>query len=509
MNAKKWLVVIGSYGFVAALLVVLWFQVFDGRETPPPAVNARAARVADAEFVRLPFLGNRAAYVMLWETERERAWEEDIVYFADILLRNHPLLANQTVRVWDVDTVLSTRLYIPRRNVHDPELRDAFIQAVNELIYELPYLSDIQVNGRIMQIAAMPGDPFTLVGYLDERMLAFHAAPHALERYSDDPFPPMYLHFNQVYNALYPLVNAGLIEINGVCIHEILGILSSTQRGRLSDVFISWSAPRVGVHLAYLGVIEPDAQSVNVTVVDTDGNVINAEMPFLYGHDAREMTWLGTNQVSALYRSRPLENYWFRYSPAESMMYVRLRTNHEMFDLSSTQFWQDVIDGIVGSSGVDTFVLDLRNNWRGELLDGFVDFLRWADVPENRELMGRVYIIVHHLTSMYGTKAAVLLNHVVPDAVVIGQPTYGSTNFFSAPIWRVMPNSGLNFWVNTMVWEMMPNLLTDADAHNVLIPDILIFRTLEDFANSHDPIIEAIRTGIYRTDKNSYGGNDT
>jgi len=502
MNAKKILVVVGSYALCAALLVVLWLQVFDNVDDY--AADTLYSQVEDLPEIplRMAFTGNPAIYEFIWEYGRERYWEEDIIYFAVAFLNNHPLLNSNAILYFDIDSLLGrgSNLPLSRRSFIDVAVLNEFLLQINQLVPRLPYLEDFEINGALMRISAILNDSHTYVLPLNPSgWLPLHIAPHTAHRYYDGLFPTIYPHIHRVCPTLEQLLGTRIIAMNDMSFAEIFQRVLQL-RGIENDVHFPWHEFFDSTTLAYICVMEYGDPSVTITGIDNEGNIVEAEVHFLDEFATEDMLiQREVDYETSFFRSRANENYWYQFFYDENMLYVRFLACFDMPSNPSSRFWQGIIDLLEAEAGVDTFVLDLRNNIGGHFLMGFGNFATWASNLQNQELLGRVYIIVNHITNSNGTNKANTLHNVVNDAILIGQPTGGAKNFFASEIHHgETPNFGVSFIISRGKFELAPDL--PPDVPNTLIPDILIFRTLEDFANSHDPIMEAIRTGIYRTE---------
>jgi len=148
-----------------------------------------------------------------------------------------------------------------------------------------------------------------------------------------------------------------------------------------------------------------------------------------------------------------------------------------------------LIDKIVELGGVDTFVFDTRANPGGFLTEGNNRLIHWAMNEENRELLGNIYIAVDQFSHSNGAVIAMLWQHFVDDVIVIGTPTSGAFNFFAGNLHEgILPNSGLTFEISVLAHEYAPH-----QPNSALIPDIIVHRTLRDYINNHDIVMDTIR----------------
>ena len=470
-----------------------------------------------------PFDGDTRinTYRFLWDNERDRQWEQDIVYMAHHfrevrapmsanaaprIVSGHPLISGIIApndRLWnpEIDSsdclrsgLRGTFLITEYANFYNKELRIEFFDAINDLINIISELDDSEIFFRIVRIMALFGDAHTRIDFNDTT-LGTEQLPIIATNHFDEQFSGVHLyswpHPRTAYVGIDNIINTRLLYINNVSIEEIFNRMrpiTSYDYG-IKTSFRTLSPPLFSRSvLRYIGVVQNEG-IVPVTVRDIDGNVFTVYAPFVASMDEVELTAHQIDMEQFFMASRADENYWLRYFPNESMMYVRVWRCWEMSYPSSTEFAQRLRSMITSKNGVDTFVLDLRSNMGGESLQGFDDFVVWIMDEENRGLLGSVYVVVDEWTNSRGIIKAIIWQNFIEDATLIGSPTSGSLNFFSQPLTISLPNSGFSAHIP----RHYVNLAPDLEINSSLIPDIIIYRTLEDYINHHDAVIATIR----------------
>jgi hypothetical protein len=261
--------------------------------------------------------------------------------------------------------------------------------------------------------------------------------------------------------------------------------------------------------LRYIGVVE-DEDIVPITVRDVNGTVFTVYAPFVSSFvssigetmDDMEVTHHEVD-TEKFFSLRLDEDFWFRYFPEDGMMYVRilrfpttLEYLHEVSLMSveereylpCVQFANELIDTITRQSGVDIFVIDFRGNSGGTQWEGVIRFFAWTQEEGSRELMGNVYIAIDDFTYSNGVVHSKLFRSFIDDAQIIGAPAAGGLNLFGGGPAFTLPNSQIDFWLGGDFIILDPYTET-----NTLYPDIFVYRTLEDYVNHHDAVIETIR----------------
>jgi len=454
-------------------------------------------------------LANLEHHEFHWNGGRERLWEEDIMFFAHHVVASHPLIINSPI--WTSSFGRNPRFHMPPDVLHglrrsfmffhqDRELREAFFDEISILIRQIPELDDFAIAMNISRIIAMLNDSHSQIvfstasgGDFLQGRLAVDFIHHYDENWHEGAYPYSWPHATSAYIGIAEIINTRLLYINGVYIGDIfemmrpyfpmeIGVENSFRHIR-SIEFIQRNV------LRYFGVIKGNETRVPLTVRDVNGYVFTVYSPFV--RDMGDLP-LATYQVdydALLYFARPDENYWFKHFVDESMIYVRLFRCREMLELSSTVFFRRVRDAIRFADGVDTFILDLRNNRGGNFLIGKAELIAWAMVSENRELMGNIYVIVDNRSYSRGSLFALDWRYFVDDVTIIGTPTAGTLNVFADTITNFLPNSNLQFFIST-------NASVHGEGWNpnsAVIPDIIVRRTLYDYMNNHDAVLEAIR----------------
>ena len=432
---------------------------------------------------QLSFTGSIYYYTFMWENERDREWEEDVVYFATVVLEAHPLFINNEVFVRNhINRIRFSSL--SRHIFYDAELRHKFIVQVNNLIAQIPNLSDIEIFMSLSRLLALTDDSHT-------RML-FHT-------WDFGPMIPMaFWHLCEgLYVRVAPsefeeILLSRLIAINGVCVEEIYELLYPIISG--TEKTVMFFLPSLLFQqdiLTYLNIVEEDSATAALKFVNIDGQVSTVEVPFVGQVGITESANLVEHTIDTeilMQHSRPSENYWFKYFPEESLFYLRMRRSQEVAGLASRLFFSDIKEKIIEMSGVEKFVIDLRGNSGGASLEGYDIFLRWLMFEEGYALLGRVFIAIDLGTVSAGVIFASQMNYVVENSILIGQSTAGAVNFFSNATTRTLPNSNISFQVSRGYSISWPSY-----EYSSLMPNIYIPRTIEDYRDSRDVVLEFIK----------------
>ena len=475
---RKWFLLGRSLCFSVALLTLA-----------ACGVTEEYAPVED-EVPQLRFEGFVQAgdYEFLWPEGRDRDWEEDIVFFASRFVDGHPLLTDLRTPVQIMaDAYVTNVVREPRadgyfyhpdmahelRLLHDPQLRAEFLEIINELIERIPKLDDFEIIMALSRSIAILPDDHAWISLAQGYGLAI--TPVLLFDGQHSPYPQIYI--RDAYAR--DLVNTKILAINGIYIDEILDKLRPFVVYTHETHFRTLLSGRRGIFLfrdvlQYIGVVN-DEDAVSITARDADGNVLTAQVPFVDS--------FGEAQAARH------DFYWYEFHPEKSMLYLRISTFFERMDLPSRRFAQEIIDLLKEQEGVETFVIDLRGNGGGMSLPGILRFFHWTLEEENRALLGNIYVAIDFYSFSQSINQAVLFRDFVGGVTVIGSPSGGSLNIFTAPHGSTaLPNSGIAFNVTTRANILDP----DAGFNTPLYPDVFVYSTFEDFVNNHDAVIAAI-----------------
>ena len=444
--------------------------------------------------IHLPFTGDTTAYEFLWSDTRDRHWEEDIIYFADTLLRRHPLLISGTGAVsvrgaFDLTNFQPT-IRLTRGSEHfDEELKAEFLKQINDLINRVPDLEDLEIVMGLSRITALIGDSHTSITPVlppieDIRFLPIHFTVSFEEGHPGGLGQiPNVVHIWGAFDEFESLINTRLLAINGIYTEELIERLRAISPYENEETLHNGAATLMIKNvLKYLDISDNNETAI-LTVKDIDGVILDAEVPFVGSTDISGRLLFFERDV--LYQSRPDENFWFEYFPEESLMYVRISAWRDMPGMTSSAFLVNLISTITEKQRIETFVLDQRGNGGG--VGSLIFFQLIRLVYENRDLIGSIYIAVDHGTASAAVDSTYLLYNAIEDSILIGSPSAGEPYMFGDMLWGVLPNSGVMFTFGTGA------TFSPDQTPSQLIPDILIYRTLDDFINNRDAVMEYIR----------------
>ncbi len=409
---------------------------------------------------RLSSLGSTAVGAMI---QRNAGWQADVQFMVGELVRLHP---------------------DPFRNVPEAEVREAAAQ----LQADIPGLTDLEVNLRLDQLAALLRDGHTwVIGFDLSSQFPVRIVPFAFAWFSDGLFVVETLREHE------NLIGARLARVGSTDTEEVLERLATLisyenehwLRHKSQNLFSF-----VDVH-RFLGIL-PDGATARLAF-ETGTGVVEQDYQIIEVTSEAQLGRLDV--VSVFAPSNPLpryltgteSNYRFEYLTQDRTLYLQYNRAVPDPELPFALFVAQVFL-TADVNLVDRFVIDLRHNTGGnnDVMNPLIEGLR---ARPSLTTPGKLFALTSRTTFSAGMFNAIQLKQEF-SAILAGEPTGGKPNSFGS--WRgvFLPHSGLQFRIATFLF----NLLPDSDPAT-LAPDMLIPLTSADFFAYRDPVLETILGG--------------
>lgn len=435
-----------------------------------------------------PYTGKLRNYVYYYEEGRDREWEEDILHIAEVFLgevyaNGHPILTDM-----EFQTMFSMDgAPVEYRTFYDDAQRTEFIQAINDLIPQIPELEDYEILYYLQKQVAKLRDLHSSVGIWDLTETAF---PLTLNAFYTDSGPeiratvvPM-----QRQNVLY----ARLTAINGVPLEELITKLSAyisyeNQYALMEDVcwLLTYAEP-----LDVIGVMELEDKQARFEFETDDGEHFSIVLDAVSDGSFARFHLTGQNLYSMdspLVRREDVD-YWWEYDEDSRMLYVRFNSIHEdYYGLNYSAFINELRRHIKDVPKTKTVVVDLRYNPGGQFHASLTHYL--SSFLNSLEKQ-KSYVLIDSNSYSSAIWLPSNLMQMTENTVFVGSPGGQPANFFASVYDYQMPNSGYGFRMSDSLWVTNPDDIGDA-----LMPDILLNQTLEDWIDGKDTVLEAIRRG--------------
>lgn len=431
-----------------------------------------------------PYKGDGTTYVSVMTKERDRLWEEDIVWLADEFLDplyGHPYITDRNTKITSYPA--STGYYPVNHveNLFDPELREQFISRVNALIVQIPELDDEEILFELNSIVALLDDIHSGI-----------ATPWEMI------FPNWYkvifdgeggyrCYITATASDTEDALLCEVLAVNGVSLPELVEkarpCIPHETEEYLITALLDGSVAYLNncSFLKYLGVVEK-GNTVVFTLKDEAGRTFDMKMQAhsLFRLSILEMTPADCHDQLWLVNSRPDETLWLEYLEDTDTVYVRMSAT----EYYSVNALPELLSGAAEELGeISKLVLDLRGNPGGSA--DFQGLAWWLSDLEN---VGQVYILLDSLSASAAVGLPSLMKQTLNDTVLVGMSpaqrpftpttTAGVVSSPNENITMAQSNVCVNFW-------------TDYE-YDVLQMDRYVYQTWEDYLNGVDTVLEAV-----------------
>ena len=472
--------------FLIALLMLLTACAPESSETtapsetvPPKETFLPTETMEVTEPEDNPFVN----YTYRYTDDRDRAWEEDVVYLARIALgltpyNGHPLLIKEEAQVWKMDNFVDFQCF------YREDLRNDFITGMEQLILDIPALSDIEILYEMERVVAQLSDLHSYVYLPPSEIFVIMTEPF----YSEEGMQLRVVRLPAEYkDALY----GQLISINGIPIDEVLERVGQyiSHEWEYGKMYYMTNMIPTGMiirkeALQIAGIVGEEDTSAEFGILTEEGTQILAEIPVVDGSGYKETEkvmgdWYSSDRFS--YDRYMDINYFFRYEKENEMMYIRFNREAEVTDYRYRDFFAEIKDELAEGT-CEKIVVDLRFNGGGYTtpLANLIGILTQAEVPQ-------VYILIDPASYSGAVTLAVELRQKVPNSLIVGTPAGQSPNFFAGRNYT-LPNSGNIFLISSVCYSYWPDY-----TYETLMPDIIVYQTLDDYKNGIDTVLEYVK----------------
>lgn len=457
-------------------LQLLSVSTTDGTDDMTDTTETSAAKT--------PLSDSFAGYEYLYENERDRAWEEDAVYLSRLLLgeypaKGHPLISDREF------CIMKPGYYVDLDSFYSEERGIRFIDEIRLLISRIPELSDTEILYEMQRIIAGLSDMHSFLTLPITERFTFTAEPF----YTDDGVELYAVRLPTEYrDALY----ARLTAINGVPIEQVLERLS-VYISRESDA--GMMAYLIGTiyfngllyrkeALQVIGVVGTEEDSAQFEFVTKQGEHITAELSAVTTKEQAQIDmafgdWFSSDNFS--YEHMMYTYYWYRFDKASKTVYLRFNRISEMLDYPVKDFFRDLGNDISGQSA-NTIIIDLRFNPGGAIPNfDLVEAVLQLEIENS-------YVLIDGASNSGAVLLASELRQSVPNTLLIGQPAGQPPNFYADATRFSLPNSQCTIAISDAWYEYWPDY-----EYDVLMPDITVYQTLENYKQGIDTALEYVR----------------
>ena len=467
-----------------------------------PATNAAPVQAENTQTPapEPPYKGDGSKYTYIMTDERDRQWEEDIVYLADTFLHylhGHPKLIDQKCLVIRADSDTVGEGKWTNANLYDPALRDEFIRHINALILRIHDSSDAELLFGCSEAAALLGDAHSGVSLsMDERF------PLGVVQFYAKDVPEAYI--VAAPKGYEDLLLCRLDAINGVTVSEII-----TKAAKViphenlylvqNELFYSSNSkvrpcPMLGCDLLrYIGVLGEE-NTAEFTITEESGAtrkiVLSSypkdSLPELASYPSPSDTdpSISLNLID----SDPEASGWYRIIDDGKALYIRISSC-----VSDTKtIVRKAVKAAAAEDALETVIVDFRGNRGGtsEASKTLVSAINSLDVS------GGKYVLIDGGVCSSTIIFSVYLKRYCKGVMLVGTPAGEPTNETFETQGYTSPNQKLKFSMAKLKqFYTWPGYDEDA-----LMPDILIGQSLEDYQNGVDSVLRYILREESRAD---------
>ena len=346
-------------------------------------------------------------YIFYAPPSRNEQWMRDLEYVHDQLIEKHA-------------------------NVFHTISNEVYDQKFNDLIQQIPRLTDEQITIKLAQIVAKIGDSHTYLHVKESLKYPIEFNISGKE---------VYVEWVEAYNK--EVLGLRLIAINGIPLQNInskIETLVSAENNQWKALKAAQllNQPKI---LRYFNFVNTDY--VQYTLVDNNNHrrllTLKAKESSEMAHisDVMEKKLLQFEKIHAsIYESV----YWYKYIESDKMLYFKydecidseVAKDYRMIDYNQYPSFQNFTDKMMGD--INRFkpkkiVIDLRKNRGGapRLMRNWISRYKHsiADYPKIQ-----LYVLIGTETYSSGVMACLDLKEET-NSIFIGQPTGGNVNAYA------------------------------------------------------------------------------
>ena len=467
----------------ALVLCAVWAVVRPGEPADQPAEaadapaeqdnNESAAADASSEFL----------------TKRDQGWISDIRFLQQTFTDEHP------APFW----------LLPQED---------FDRQIDELIDQVPKLSDLEIGMELQRIVAQIGDQHSQV-YFYEGLSAY-----PVDFYMNDD-GTVYLYqarFGDSDAQTYIMDYYQVVRINNVDIQYIVNQLKELSSSAANAYnYVSNVRHLLPYRDILKGVGIPcEGDTDTFTLIDEQGRTFDIEVA-AGGDSSGGSIQLAESIPSEYLRTTepvtlPLclineqSDYWHSYLESENAMYFAVhhfrRQENEKNEEIFSAFLQEMFASF-DTNNAEKLIIDLRGNPGGnDMVRGALT----AAIEARPELKGKLYALIDARTFSAGVICAQELSEKC-DAILVGTPTGGTPwgfGYDGDKSNHVLPYSGIAFSCGSVYYVgekyyygqkfnspqfAMANFFPPL-SNNTVMPDVYISTDIQDLAEGRDPALE-------------------
>ena len=399
-----------------------------------------------------------AAVVAQAPPPRDRAWREDLAFFA----REFPARQLDFAKLYP---------------------KDRFDSEIDAITRAIPTATDAEIVLSLMRLVASAHVGHTNLRW-PEGSLAFHRLPLGLQWYSDGL---------AITAATEPYREALGLRVSsiGTMTPEQLEAAVAPYLAYEDDGWLhqlSQSAMLMEEILRALGQVETDGR-VAITLARPDGTTTTLRVAAVPWADRSRLV----TAVEALgipvgpARIEPLRYYRYEILAGTKTLYIRYNRCADDPRQPFADFAKELLAKVdANPSGVERVVIDLRANGGGNS-QVIEPLLTGLHARKSLSAKGRLFALVGPGTFSSGLLAVIKLRHDL-NAVVVGEPPGERLNSYGEVRPLTLPNSHLNVQYSTKYFTLVKGGAAYFE------PDMVVRTSIADWRAGNDPVLGAALT---------------
>ena len=478
----------------AVILLLLLALVFTGctpQVTPEPtqapateAALTEAPAPSEAPEVMAPYAGARKKYTYIWENERDRKWEEDIVAFADLFLdpyRGHPLLSDRVISSEAYNDLVLRYSSASLVSFFEPELKDEFMARVNELILAIPELTDLEICFALKETVALLNDEHSTITFSDAKYFPLELFSMMRGDTCEAVIVSAPESEKDIIGCIVTAINGVPLEEIAQRIHPLLPCENEAGYIALTYDYYMTACP----YLRYAGALGEEDEA-EFSLIDPEGNELSRRLTAR----AHEELWEDSVDFETEREDDPV---FLRFSNNDDIAWYKMLMDGEVLYFRVTTCMVDESFGDVVAAAfaeaaetgkLKKVIVDFRDNGGGYIdLDG--NFLPLANAM--RDSGAELYVLIDGFSFSAAVAIPAMLKRRVEGVTLVGADARQPVRFFFNPITEELPNFGICCWCANIYGDFWPDY-----GDEPLAPDIVVRQTYDDFLNGIDSVLHYI-----------------
>jgi hypothetical protein len=375
-------------------------------------------------------------------------------------------------------------------------LPDSLTRASEQLLRDIPSISDAAVIVRMQQLLAMLGQSHNSIffpGLESNARVRFTTLPLTFYPFSDGLF------IVDAAPAYADLIGARVTGFDGSTVEQALDAvrtLAAIDQSPLATASSAWwpGEPSMGQLatpevLHALGITR-DPSRVTLTVVDRSGR--RRDVSLIPGSFTRPRKMQPSKTPDAgstpLYLSQPADYFWYAPLPLPGALYVQINQISNKAGGETLTAFGRRLRRALDSAGTRDLVIDVRRNNGGNTYL-YTELLRTL-VRFDADTGHRLVVLAGRYTYSAAMNFITEINRLT-YAVFAGEPSGGApVQLGGDESTTILPYSRISGALSSRMWQ----LTSPGDSRHWIVPDLPVALSSVDYFANRDPVLETVLT---------------